>query len=123
MKAYFFSLGMTKSFQWGARCRGIIMDPGDDDPGGPSRTYFAWGLGIASNNRAGAYALWQGLKVAKGMGVQYLIVIGDSKTIISHMVHNSEPGDCPLASILDWSRQETNSFISITYYHVLRDLC
>jgi ribonuclease HI len=118
MKAYFFSLVMTKSFQWGGRCRGIIMDPG-----GTSRTYFAWGLGIASNNRAGAYALWQGLKVAKGMSVQYLIVIGDSKTIISHMVHNSEPGDCPLASILDQSRQETNSFISITYYNVLCDLC
>ena len=93
------------------------------DPGGISKTYFAWGLGIASNNRVTAYALWQGIKVAKGMGVQYLIVIGDSKTIISHMVHNSEPGDCPLTSILDWSRQETNSFISITYYHVLRNLC
>ena len=78
------------------------------DPRGTSRTYFSWGLDIASNNRAGAYALWQGLKVAKGMSVQYLIVIGDSKTIISHMVHKSKPGDCPLASILDRSRQETN---------------
>jgi ribonuclease HI len=86
------------------------------DPGGISKTYFAWGLGIASNNRIGAYALWQGLKVAKGMSVQYLIVIEDSKTIISHMVHNSE-------SAFDQSRQGTNSFISITYYHVLCDLC
>ena len=58
MKAYFFSLAMTKSFQWGSRCRGVIMDPG-----GTSRTYFSWGLDIASNNRAGAYALWQRLKV------------------------------------------------------------
>jgi hypothetical protein len=33
------------------------------DLGGTSRTYFSWGLDIASNNRAGASALWQRLKV------------------------------------------------------------
>jgi ribonuclease HI len=69
------------------------------DPRGTIETYFAWGLGVLSNNQAKAYALWQGLKIAKGSCAQSLVVVRDSKTIINHMVFNSVPFDNPLASI------------------------
>lgn len=96
---------------------GIIMDPRDT-----SRTYCASGLGIVPNNMTELYALGQGFKVANGMCVQSLIVIGDSKTITSHMVHNSKLSDHTLASIRDRSMQETSLFTSITFYQVLHDL-
>lgn len=60
--------------------------------------------------------------MAKEMGIQSIIVIGDSKIIICYMVHNSKPGDLPLAPILDWTKQESSSFSSINFYHVLREL-
>jgi ribonuclease HI len=47
---------------------------------------FAWGLGIASNNLAEAYALMQGLRLAIEANIQSLIVVGDSKLIIGKMV-------------------------------------
>lgn len=87
------------------------------DVGGTTEAYYAWG--IASNNRAKAYALWQGLKIAKVLGVQSIIVVQDSNTIINHMVHNSRPGNYPLASILDRSKQAACSFSSINFDHVL----
>lgn len=41
----------------------------------------------------------------KGMGMQSIKVIGDSRAIINHMVKKSKLGDNPLISILDWSKQ------------------
>jgi hypothetical protein len=40
-------------------------------------------------------------KIAKAIGVQSTIVIGDSNNIVNHMVHISDPRDQPLASILN----------------------
>lgn len=85
------------------------------DPRGTSGTYYSWGLGIASNNRAEAYTLWHGLKVGNELGIQFLIIIGDSKTVISHMVNNSKPFDHSLASILDRSRHMKSLFSSCIF--------
>jgi ribonuclease HI len=75
------------------------------DPRGTTEACFAWGLGITSNNKAEAYALWQGINIAKGIGMQSIKVIGDSRMIINHMVKKTFPGNNLLASILDRSRQ------------------
>jgi ribonuclease HI len=96
---------------------GIIMDPR-----WKSITYYSSSLGIAPNNRAEAYTLWQGFKVAKEMSVHSIIIIGDSKIIINHMVNNSKSRVHPLASILDQCKQETSLFLSCTFYHVLCEL-
>jgi ribonuclease HI len=79
---------------------GVIIDPR-----GTTEACFAWGLGITSNNKAEAYALWQGLNIAKGIGMQSIKVIRDSRMIINHMVKKTLPRDNLLASILDQSRQ------------------
>jgi ribonuclease HI len=44
---------------------GIIIDPG-----GKTEATFAWGLGKSTNNRAEAYALFQGLRVAADLQIK-----------------------------------------------------
>jgi ribonuclease HI len=75
---------------------GIVIDPI-----GKIEAYYAWGLDIASSNRARAYALWKGLKIAKGVAMQSIKVLRDSGTIINHIVKNLELGNNPLDSIMD----------------------
>lgn len=69
------------SLIWGGRCRGAIISPG-----GTKALTYAWGLGIASNNLAEAYALMQGLKLAIEANIRSLIVKGNSKLVIIKMV-------------------------------------
>jgi ribonuclease HI len=95
---------------------GVITDPRET-----TETSFTQGLGVLSNNQAEAYALWQGLKIAKDSCARSLVVLGDSKTIINHMIFNSVPVDNPLASIIAQSKQEATNFSEISYYHVMRE--
>jgi ribonuclease HI len=91
------------------------------DPEGTTETCFAWELGITSNNKEEAYALWQGLNIAKDIGAHLIKVVKDSRMIINHMVKKTSPRDNLLASILDRSRQLEGFFSYIQYYHVLRE--
>jgi hypothetical protein len=52
------------------------------------------------NNQVEAYALCQGLKLAKDSYALSLFVVGVSKTIINHTIFNSTSVDNPLASII-----------------------
>lgn len=83
---------------WQVRGQGVIIDPG-----GTTEAWFAWGLGIASNNKAETYALWQGLNIANSIGMHSIKVIRDSRMIINHMVKKTLPGDNLPDSTLDQS--------------------
>jgi ribonuclease HI len=61
---------------------------------------FTWGLDISSINKAKSYALLQGLKNTINSCIQSLLVVGDSKVIISQMVMNITPVDNLLASVI-----------------------
>jgi ribonuclease HI len=74
---------------------GAIMNPRET-----IETFFAWGLGISSNNQAEACALLQGMGIAINSCIQSLILVGDSKAIISQMVLNTTPVNNLLASTL-----------------------
>ena len=50
--------------------------------GGSSELRFHWGLGIESNNRAEALALWQGLNLAINRNILSISIFGDSRLII-----------------------------------------
>ena len=63
---------------------GIIEDPRKD-----KATHYAIGLGIESNNRAEALALWQGLKLAINLRIQDLAIIGDYRIIIQAIIKRS----------------------------------
>jgi hypothetical protein len=53
------------------------------NPRGTIETSYAWGLGISSNNQEKDYSLLQGLRIANDSRIQFLIVLGASKAIIS----------------------------------------
>jgi len=95
---------------------GIIQDPNQG-----TVMKYAIGLGIDTNNRAEALALWQGLKLAIQHNIQDLIVIGDSRIIIQAMVKKSHSHSIKLQSLLDKIRIITSKLKSCQFFHVLRD--
>jgi ribonuclease HI len=78
-------------------------------------------LGISTNNQAEAYALLQGLLLAKESSIKSLIIIGDSSIIIKSMVMKSIPSDNKLALIIARINKEVNSLHKVSYFQVLRE--
>jgi ribonuclease HI len=81
---------------------------------------FHWNLGIATNNQAEAYALYQGLLLAKILNIHSLSVIGDSKIIIGHARKGSHPPNLHLKAILQRISATLKHFPNISLFHVLR---
>jgi len=63
-----------------AGAKGIILDPK-----GKQALTYEWGLGIATNNQAEAYALLQKMYSINAVRARTLIFIGDSIIIINLM--------------------------------------
>jgi ribonuclease HI len=84
--------------------------------------HFALGLGIESNNRAEAMALWQGLLQAKKHRIHDLIIIGDSRVIIQAIINHSKTQSAILNNLLDKIHLLLRNFKSYKLFHVLRDL-
>ena len=82
---------------------------------------FTWGLDIDSNNMAEALALWQGLRIAKEMGISKLTVIGDSRIIIYALAENLMPNNIALRHLIQNIVAQTSSFKKIYFYHVLME--
>ena len=61
---------------------------------------FASGLGIDTNNMAEALALWQGMRIAKTLGISELTVIGDSRIAICALVENLMPNHMALRQLI-----------------------
>jgi ribonuclease HI/exonuclease III len=95
---------------------GTIEEPNQD-----KITQYALGLGIDTNNRAEALALWQGMQLALKLKIQDLTVIGDSRIIIQAMVKRSNSQSVKLNSLLDKIRILSSKLNSCHFYHVLRD--
>jgi len=51
--------------------------------------YYAWGLGKVFNKIAEAYALWEGIKIAKEMRITKLIILGDSMMMTRDIIKGS----------------------------------
>ena len=82
---------------------------------------FTSGLGIDSNNMTEALALWQGLRIAKEMGISKLNVIGDSIIIICALAENLMPNNMALRHLIQKIVVQTSSSKKINFYHVLRE--
>jgi hypothetical protein len=52
-----------------------------DDLEGKRLMYYTWGLRNVSNNIIEAYSLWMGLSLANEIGIQTLLVLGNSMLI------------------------------------------
>eukprot|EP00253_Pinus_taeda_P015908 PITA_15908 len=92
------------------------------NPGGFTEMRFHWGLGIETNNRAEALALWQGLNLAINKNILSLNVFGDSRLIIQALLFPKTPHQVHLASIIKKIRLLLPKFNKIAFYHILRTL-
>lgn len=73
------------------------------DPGGNSELYFAWGIGVATNNEAEALAALQGLQLVLSHGVKKALVVGDSSIIIRFLMQLSIPQNIGLIRLVQRS--------------------
>ena len=81
---------------------------------------FSWGLGIDTNNMAEALALWQGLRIARELGISNLIVIGDSRVVIRVLAEKFLPIHLGLRQLLRKIMKQASLFNNIDFYHILR---
>jgi ribonuclease HI len=80
---------------------------------------YYWNLGIITNKRAEAYAMYQGVQLVKQRQISSLNIIGDSKNIIRIFIRNSTPKDIRLKKIVDHIRFSLKN-LQVNYYHVVR---
>jgi len=96
---------------------GVILSPDNS-----FLSSFAWGLGVDSNNKAEAMALWQGLTQAQDRGITSISVFGDSRIIIQAMSLKKYPSHLQLSRILHKISLLSSKFQKIRYFHILRGL-
>ena len=60
-------------------------------PKGKIELFYVWGIGSISSNQVEAYALLQGLILTKEHHFSSLIVVGNFKLLIHHIVVDSLP--------------------------------
>ena len=89
-------------------------------PDGSMESKFAWGLGIDTNNMAEALVLWQGLRIARELGISNLIIIGDSRGVIRAPTEKILPIHLGLMQLLRKIMKQASLFNNIEFYHVLR---
>ena len=80
--------------------------------------YSVWGIGNVSNNIVESYSLWMGLSLAKEMGIQNLLALGDSMLIICAMENKKGVGNNALNSLFLRIRCLASSFEGISFFHI-----
>jgi ribonuclease HI len=92
------------------------------DPDEKLELSYAWGLGVDTNNRAEALALWQGLNQAISKKVKDLVIIGDSRLIIQALILHNPVKQTKLQHILEKIHLLLKRLRTFQLFHVLRDL-
>jgi hypothetical protein len=49
-------------------------------------SHFSSCMGLISNNFSKAYALWRGIRIGTGKGIQGVIILGDSMLVIQAII-------------------------------------
>eukprot|EP00253_Pinus_taeda_P024317 PITA_24317 len=109
--------GASKGNPGVAGSGGVLLSPG-----GFPELRFHWGLGIETNNRAEALALWQGLSLAINRNILSLSVFGDSRLIIQALLFPKSSHQVHLATIIRKIRLLLPKFNKISFFHILRTL-
>ena len=116
MNSLFFD-GASKGNLGEAGGGGVLNNPEDN-----LILKYSWGLGTETNNMAEALALWQGLIQAKNMGINDLIVFGDSRIIIQALNQSSRISNLQLRQTLNRIQRTILTFKQVEIYHILRKL-
>jgi ribonuclease HI len=83
---------------------------------------YAIVLGIDTNNHAEAMTLWQGLCQARSNGIRNLIIIGDSRMLISAIARSTKNQGAKLNNLLARIRLLLQGLDSLQVFHVLWEL-
>ena len=83
---------------------------------------YAIVLGIDTNNHAEAMTLWQGLCQARSNGIRNLIIIGDSRMLISAIARSTKNQGEKLNNFLARIRLLLQGLDSLQVFHVLWEL-
>ena len=109
--------GASKRNPGRARGGGVIINPQ-----GKAEIEYSWSIGHESNNIAEAYGLWQGLKQVQKLGVEEVVIIGDSRLIIQALIRGRRGKNERLEGLLKRIRYMAKSIRKIEFFHVLREL-
>jgi len=80
---------------------------------------YEWGLGHSSNDSAEALALYQGLIQLGKLGIDTVMILGDSVIVVSAMVRNRDLPNALLQQIIRWCQILGHTMKYVRYYHVL----
>eukprot|EP00253_Pinus_taeda_P028873 PITA_28873 len=108
--------GASKNNPGQAGAGGIIRDPQ-----GEILVKYQWGLGVMSNNKAEAYSLFLGSSIARKMGLQNLLIMGDSAIIIASMSSDKEFRQTALNRIKARISENLRNIRGVTFKHILRE--
>jgi len=107
--------GASKNNPGQAGAGGIIKDSQ-----GKIIVKYEWGLGPMTNNKAEAYSLLLGTSIARKLGLQNLLILGDSAIIIASMSSGKEFMQTALNRIKGRIMENIRSISEVTFKHVLR---
>jgi ribonuclease HI len=77
---------------------------------------------MISNNIVEAYALWEGLKIAKEMGIHKLHILGDSMLVIRVMIKRNIVGNNVLIGIMSHFLALLSKFEEYSLFHIKWEL-
>lgn len=107
--------GASKNNPGQAGAGGIVRDPQ-----GKTIVTYEWGLGPMTNNKAEAYSLLLGTSIARKLGLQILLIMGDSAIIIAAMTSGKDFKQMALNSIKSRIMENIRKLSGVTFKHVLR---
>lgn len=109
--------GASKSNPGAAGAAGVIFKPN-----GEPLVTFEWGLGILSNNRAEALALYQGILQLQIHEIKKAMIFGDSAIIISLMTSKRKASNIFLQQTISRCQVMINQTQDFQVYHILRTI-
>lgn len=83
---------------------------------------YAWGLGYASNNQAEFLGIWQGLTQVLKLGIQKIMIFGDSKQVVDALNTKKIPKNINLAQLYKKNLLLLAQLKEYKLFHVLRSL-
>jgi ribonuclease HI len=109
----------TISWENDKRIIGVVGASGSLlDPGGNIVTHYSWGLRVTSNNTAEAYALLQGLSIAKERNVTKLVIFGDSMMVIRMVTNITQSGGNLFNGIINRIINLSKIFDEFKLFHI-----
>ena len=114
---YVFFDGASKSNPGMAGAGGLICNGNGD-----ALLDYEWGLGSLSNNTAEALALYQGLIQLQKLGINTVVIIGDSAIVINLMISKRKAPNLFLQQIIGRCHTIDQQMKGNLFYHVLRTL-